>query len=453
MEEGAENSASASRDGPVTEASDQMPDIISQALPLRGDNGSRPERELTPHIGDRETQDTGQDPIRPRDPEDLDTKREALLARQQELLKRQEIRNLEESVRILEKQEASWVTRDPRNATASIRADQAESQVQDPDLSTQDHRDASDRTQATTPIIDNESEQSIPSHKRGVSKTAEFPPTKVTRLVIKPSGMSQYFGRSQSEHRQWVREAETKFRQSPPYFVTDKDKILFTMDSLRGEPANIWFPYEKENRVTEEGPTWEFYTQFLLDLVKDPANRKIDDAQEYADARQREGQSAQAFHSYLQTLEARLPPYTEEQLVINYFTKIDARTRKHFLDQPNLPVIRSALVQLAQRFENNRREGPGSQGKGKFKKDKPEKKPEPPRSRSSGPSAQSQTNSSIEKRKSLKCFGCGGDHYKNKCPNRNASGVNQTEIGSTEQEAGKAKASQNPLRRRSQGKK
>lgn len=50
--------------------------------------------------------------------------------------------------------------------------------------------------------------------------------------------------------------------------------------------------------ATEEGPeyTWEAYKVFLLDLIEDPANRALDAAQLYEDAKQGPGQTAQQFH-------------------------------------------------------------------------------------------------------------------------------------------------------------
>ena len=65
---------------------------------------------------------------------------------------------------------------------------------------------------------------------------------------------------------------------------------------------------------TQEGYTWEQYKTFLLDLIEDPANRELDAAQLYEDAKQRPGQTAQQFKQYLITLEGQLDePYTTAQ--------------------------------------------------------------------------------------------------------------------------------------------
>ena len=98
---------------------------------------------------------------------------------------------------------------------------------------------------------------------------------------------------------------------------------------------------------------------YLLNLVEDPVNRQLHNAQAYTEAVQKSGQSVHAFAAYLSTLEAQLPPYNEEHLVMHLFTKLRPEIRKALSNYQDLPNKRDSLVALAARLENNLR-GPGA---------------------------------------------------------------------------------------------
>jgi hypothetical protein len=392
-------------------------DATSKSLPLRSDGGSRPPREETP--GGRINAEHDETPPETSSEEDLEGIRRALEAKQKKLLAKQEIRRLRERIEVLERQETK-----PHSQGDRCRSGDELEPERIIQMSSQGNDDIADG-QTTR--------ETVNPRKRNVSEAAKLPPPKSQRMVLKPSSMSPYHGKNESEHRQWVREAETKFRQSPPYFATDADKILFTMESLRGEPANLWFPYETEHPVTEGGTTWEDYKKYLLDIVKDPMNRQLDDAQAYQDAKQRQGQTAQSFHSYLQTLESRLPPYTEEQLITNFLTKLLETTRKAILDVQAQPKTRLGMVALAQRMENNRRPAKSSRPTEQPKKGKEAQGPaSTTRTSNAGPAYTRSAEPRTREREGLTCYNCGGSHLKRNCPSLKDKSANQTAVSLVE---------------------
>ena len=62
--------------------------------------------------------------------------------------------------------------------------------------------------------------------------------------------------------------------------------------------------------------------KFLLDIIQDPVNCHLHNAQSYMDAKQNSMQSIHSFNIYLAELEAQLTSYTEAQLVTHFFTKL-----------------------------------------------------------------------------------------------------------------------------------
>ena len=62
--------------------------------------------------------------------------------------------------------------------------------------------------------------------------------------------------------------------------------------------------------------------KFLLNIIQNPVNRHLHNAQSYMDVKQNSMQSIHSFNIYLAELEAQLAPYTEAQLVTHFFTKL-----------------------------------------------------------------------------------------------------------------------------------
>ena len=123
------------------------------------------------------------------------------------------------------------------------------------------------------------------------------------------------------------------------------------MQYLRGKPRDKWYRYEKT--IDLGNVLWEEYTDYLLNIVEIPEKRRFQNAQAYADARQRVGQSVYAFDSYLSNIEAQMPAYNEAQRRNHFFAKLLPDLRRALTNYQNLPTMREGLVALASRLESN----------------------------------------------------------------------------------------------------
>jgi two-component sensor histidine kinase len=95
------------------------------------------------------------------------------------------------------------------------------------------------------------------------------------------------------------------------------------MQYLEGDPKELWYAhFERSFEACERTPTWEYYKQYLLDLLADPVNRSLEAATAHSQALQRKDQTVRSFATYLEVLEDQLTPYTEVQRVQHLFTKL-----------------------------------------------------------------------------------------------------------------------------------
>lgn len=204
-----------------------------------------------------------------------------------------------------------------------------------------------------------ESEVSTPTTSS--KRTREEFETTAYRSFLKPDILRDYYGKSVRDHREWVRDAEVTFRRCPRYFQHDEEKILFSMASLKGNPKELWFNEEGQHPAIQW--TWATYTQWLLNLIEDPVNRQITVAQQYREAEQKPSQGIREFEAYLSSLEAQLPVYTQEQLVMHLFTRLKPSLRQEIVQIGNIPTTRDTLLSAGTRLENNHKKHSGTPSK------------------------------------------------------------------------------------------
>ena len=146
-----------------------------------------------------------------------------------------------------------------------------------------------------------------------------------------------------------MRDTDVAFALAPWNFDDVEDKILWAMQSLKGDLKEQW--HNKCARVPVIANSWEYFTNFLLDKVEDPVNRQLNVNQEFTDAKQRPSQSVAAFDAYLTSLEAQLPQFTESQRTSALMTRLQPKLQEAIIRIGNLPVDRNALLSLAARLE------------------------------------------------------------------------------------------------------
>ena len=162
----------------------------------------------------------------------------------------------------------------------------------------------------------------------------------------------RYKGRSLKELEKFLRQCKNVRRLESYRFEDESEEVKWAISFLDDEPAETWDRYEKDTFEENEGVfTWEEFEDFLRDQQSDPVNRGLTAAQNYAEAKQREYQTARQFATYLEELEAYLPPYDEAQRAQHLFTKLKPSLRKDILGKGDAPTTRRELLALCQRFE------------------------------------------------------------------------------------------------------
>ena len=160
------------------------------------------------------------------------------------------------------------------------------------------------------------------NHTRKRSAAQALTPPQLRRS-LRPKDPPEYKGKTLKEHREFCRSCEVAFRLLQSEFSYDRDKVLWAMQYIVGEPRELWYThYERTFEARGEIPTWEYFKDYMLDLLSDPINRTLEAATAHAQAIQRKDQTVRSFATYLEVLEDQLTLYTEEQRVQHLFSKL-----------------------------------------------------------------------------------------------------------------------------------
>jgi hypothetical protein len=145
--------------------------------------------------------------------------------------------------------------------------------------------------------------------KRSRSPETDREDAMLERMVESMIYPTPYLGTTIEEHRDFVCSCIVVFRLNPSIYATDARKVLYASHFLRGVPLTRWATHEKT--IGEDTSTWTEFIDFLRDLIQDPHNRISNIWQKLGNAWQQDDQTLQSFVTYLQSLEAGLPPCTE----------------------------------------------------------------------------------------------------------------------------------------------
>ena len=165
--------------------------------------------------------------------------------------------------------------------------------------------------------------------------------------------------------------------------------------------------------------------------------------EKYAEAKQRENQNARTFLTYLETLETQMTPYTEDQKLYHYFSRLRKDLRLAITDHNLIPATRRELCSLASQLERNliakksrplieRVIGPKKQEKRKDSASKTQKqggsRRRGPSTTTAGTSAARTANKDLSQ---ITCYNCDKKgHYSTTCPApKKAPNANRTALG------------------------
>lgn len=164
----------------------------------------------------------------------------------------------------------------------------------------------------------------------------------------------EYSGRNQRQYHEFIRACELVFRIRPSQYDDDAAKINHALQYIKGTPADAW--EREERRLGQNTASWAEFKDFLRDQQLDPVNRGISVAFAYNRAQQERGQTVHSFATYLDQLEADLPPKSEENRRLDLLVKLRPELQRAITNYQDIPDSRAALIVLATRLEENQKQ-------------------------------------------------------------------------------------------------
>ncbi|KAI7182304.1 hypothetical protein KC363_g8831 [Hortaea werneckii] len=132
-------------------------------------------------------------------------------------------------------------------------------------------QDAGETSRGETPAMSMRSSNDLPA-----------PQGRLGRLKLREP--EPFKGKTLKEARDFVRTLELVFALAGDAYATDRERTLYGVMFLAGEPRKNW--HHTYSVADLEEYTWEDFKHFVYDLVEDPANRSLSVMLAYKSARQ-----------------------------------------------------------------------------------------------------------------------------------------------------------------------
>ena len=183
----------------------------------------------------------------------------------------------------------------------------------------------------------------ILGHKRGVSETAEVPEAR--RVFIRPKDLPIFEGKTLKEVSTFITRWNIEFGAAPP--LDDRMRIAHAATGLRGIALETW------GRKQEDVSTWDMFTSWCRNLVKDPTNRTMHAYLKLKEAKQRKGQSVRDLLSYIEEQEKDIPEDEtgEQRKAWSLLVCLSEEIRKAVMMDVKEITSREQVITAAQRQE------------------------------------------------------------------------------------------------------
>ena len=103
----------------------------------------------------------------------------------------------------------------------------------------------------------------------------------VLKRTLQPECLSLYYKKIIQKHLNFCCSAETAFLLTLKNYSTDESKILYIMQFLMSKSHNIW--YHHYTTISLKNKSWKYFTEYLLDIVKNLMNHQLHSAQIYTE--------------------------------------------------------------------------------------------------------------------------------------------------------------------------
>jgi hypothetical protein len=171
---------------------------------------------------------------------------------------------------------------------------------------------------------------------------------------MKPKEPDIYAAKNLREHNEWLLDVENGFVIMHHEYRHNADKVAYAQQWLRGDHRATW---NRHLEASEEGVTYFEFCEVLLDMLQNPVLRTYTTVRRYLGALQRKDQSVVSFVTHLDTLEAEMLPYTDDQRRMHLLCKLHPELQQAILQHGEAPSTRDGLITLAIRLEDVKKIG------------------------------------------------------------------------------------------------
>ena len=182
-------------------------------------------------------------------------------------------------------------------------------------------------------------------------QTEEIIALMVIKRTLQPECLPFYYKKTVQKHLDFCCSTETAFLLTFKNYLINKSKILYIMQFLMSESHNIW--YHHYITISLKNKSWEYFTEYLLDIIEDLINHQLHSAQIYMKMMQRLNQTVHVFMIHLSTLKAQLSFYWENQLMMHLFIKLWSEIRKTLFNYQDLSISWESLIVLTACLKRN----------------------------------------------------------------------------------------------------
>lgn len=155
----------------------------------------------------------------------------------------------------------------------------------------------------------------------------------------------RYKGESRKELVEWLRTCEQLFEVKAATYSRDHTKVIMAQGFLSGAPQDSW--WRRKDAGATDSITWKEFKKFLEDDLRPETLRGLDVRRLYHSARQLPGQSVHQWATYLETLEAQMPPFQENQRSEKFLFGLHKGLQDHLLETRADTSNRNHLIETA----------------------------------------------------------------------------------------------------------